>query len=322
MLPDKLIASDDVPTLDVAVQEAIEWEVMLRGGDASPDERGKFEDWRRADPSHEAAWARLQARLGRFSALEGVSGAAVRRAVDEPSRTRRRLLKVGAGAAAAVLAGVGTRALVKAFALDADFHNANAAPESVALNDGVRLTLGASTRIYVPSEGQQRDIFVASGQIATGAQAGARNSVAVGTRDGMVQTGTAKLSVDALRMHTVVAVQGGDALLTDRRGGRVKATDGTAWSLSSHRIQRMPETSSDIFAWTSGTLVVLDRAVPDVVETLGRYFKGYIRFPSTALNRRVSGVFPLDDVEASLRQLAEGLGLTLKFYGKAVAVAT
>lgn len=322
MLPDRLIASDDVSTLDVAVQEAIEWEVTLRGGDASSDERARFESWRLADPSHEAAWARLQARLGRFSALEGASGAAVQRAVDEPSHTRRRLLKIGTGVAAGVLAGVGTRKLVKVFALDADFHNGNAAPEHVALNDGVRLTLGASTRIYVPGRRPQGDIFVASGQIATGALAAAGSPVAVGTRDGMVQTSTARLSVDALRMHTVVAVQGGDAILTDRSGGRVKAVDGTAWSLSSHRIQRMPETSSDIFAWTTGTLVVLDRAVPDVVETLGRYFKGYIHFPNAALNRRVSGVFPLDDVEASLRQLAEGLGLTLNFYGKSLAIAT
>ncbi|KKB60846.1 histidine kinase, partial [Robbsia andropogonis] len=124
------------------------------------------------------------------------------------------------------------------------------------------------------------------------------------------------------RMHTVVAVQGGDAILTNRNGGHVKASDGTVWSLSSHRILQMPETSSDIFAWTNGTLIVLDRAVPDVVETLGRYFKGYIRFPNAALNRRVSGVFSLDDIEASLRQLAEGLGLILDFYGNALAIAT
>ncbi|MDR6380766.1 DUF4880 domain-containing protein [Paraburkholderia caribensis] len=322
MLPDKLTASDDVPTLDVAIQEAIEWEVALRAGDVSSDERARFENWRLADPSHDAAWAKLQARLKKFSALEGASSAAVRRAVDEPSHTRRRLLKIGAGVATGVLAGVGTKELIKAFALDADLHNGDAAPENVALDDGVRLTLGASTRVYVPAKGPQGDIFVASGQIATGARAEASSLIAVRTRDGMVQTSTAKLSVDALRTHTVVAVQGGDAILTDRNGGRVKAIDGTAWSLSSHRIQRMPETSSDIFAWTTGTLVVLDRAVPDVVETLARYFKGYVRFPSAALSRRVSGVFPLDDIEASLRQLAEGLGLSLNFYGKALAIAT
>ena len=60
MLPDKLTASDDVPTLDVAIQEAIEWEVALRAGDVSSDERARFENWRLADPSHDAAWAKLQ----------------------------------------------------------------------------------------------------------------------------------------------------------------------------------------------------------------------------------------------------------------------
>uniref|UniRef100_E1TIP9 Anti-FecI sigma factor, FecR n=1 Tax=Burkholderia sp. (strain CCGE1003) TaxID=640512 RepID=E1TIP9_BURSG len=321
MLHDRLTASDDVPTLHSAVQEAIEWEVTLRDGDVSSTVQAQFENWRLADPSHEAAWAKLRSRLGRFSALEGASGAAVRRAVNEPSSTRRRMLKIGAGVAAGVLAGVGTRELIKVFALDADYHNGTAVPERVALNDGVPVTLGASTRIYAPQDQPRGNIFLASGQIATGFRAGPRDWVAVATRDGMVQTRGARLSVDALRRHTVVAVQGGDAILADRRGGRVRATDGTAWSLSSERIKLMPETSGDIFAWTSGTLVVLDRPVPDVVETMGRYFAGYIRFPDSALNRRVSGVFPLDDVKGSLRQLAEGLGLTLNFYGKALAVA-
>jgi len=322
MLHDRLTAPDDVPTFDSAVQEAIEWEVTLRDGDVSSEEQAQFEAWRLADPLHEAAWARLQSRLGRFSALEGASGTAVRRAINEPSPTRRRMLKIGAGVAAGVLAGVGTRELIKVFALDADYHNGSAAPERVALNYGIPVTLGVSTRIYVPNDQPRGNIFLASGQIATGFRSGPTDLVAVATRDGMVQASCAKLSVDALRLHTVVAVKGGDAILTDRRGGRVMAADGTAWSLSSERIKRMPETSDDIFAWTSGTLVVLDRAVPDVVETLGRYFKGYIRFPSAALSRRVSGVFPLDDIEGSLRQLAEGLGLTLNFYGKALAIAT
>ncbi|WP_236693720.1 FecR/PupR family sigma factor regulator, partial [Robbsia andropogonis] len=58
------MASTDVSTLDVAVQEAIEWEVILRSGDVSSEQRASFDDWRRADPSHETAWARLQAKLG------------------------------------------------------------------------------------------------------------------------------------------------------------------------------------------------------------------------------------------------------------------
>lgn len=322
MLPDKLIVSGDVSALHVSVREAIEWELMLRDGDVSPEQRAQFESWRLADPSHEAAWAVLQARLARFSALKNASGTAVRRAVDEPSHARRRLLKVGTGVAAGVLAGVGARELIKVFALDADIHNSNVAAKSVALDDGVRLTLGASTRVYLPRKQTQRDIVLASGQIATAAYPGASGFVEIGTRDGVIQTRNARLSVDALHMHTVVAVQGGDAILKSRKGELVRATNGTVWSLSMQRIEQMPETSADVFAWVSGTLIVLDRAVPDVVETLGRYFKGYIYFPSAATNRRVSGVFPLDDVEASLRQLAEGLGLTLNFYGKALAVAS
>ncbi|RDU95137.1 DUF4880 domain-containing protein [Trinickia dinghuensis] len=311
-----------VAAIHPAVQEAIEWEVRLRGGDVSQPERDQFDAWRRADPAHEDAWARLQERLARLQALQRAPSVAVRRALNEPSHARRRVLKAGAGFATLVMAGIGTRELVRVYSLDADYHNGNTAPEKIALSDGRPMTLGASARVYAAEDNSQGHIYLAAGQIATGGTRADSQALVVKTRDGIVRTDSARLSVDALRLHTVVAVQGGDATLLSHAGEPVHASDGSVWSLSPRRIARMPETSSDIFAWTHGTLVVLDRAVPDVVETLGRYYNGYIRFPQAALSRRVSGVFPLDDPTAALRQLAEGLGLSLKLYGNVLAVAS
>lgn len=322
MLSDKLTSANGVATLDSAAEKAIEWEVRLREAQVPQVERDQFDAWRRADPAHEAAWTQLQDRLARFSALQQAPGAAVRRALQEPSHARRRMLKAGAGVAVVALAGIGTRQVVKVYSLDADLRNGQTSPKTIALNDGTALTLGASTRVYTAEGRPQGRIYLASGQIATGDAAAHIQRLVVTTRDGQVQTNGARLSVDALKRHTVVAVQGGDAMLVGREGPPVHASDGSVWSLSSNRIARMPETSADIFSWTRGTLVVLDRAVPDVVETLGRYYHGYIRFPEAALSRRVSGVFPLDNVDAALRQLAEGLGLSLQFYGKVLAVAS
>lgn len=320
-MPDQLTSMNGVAELDPVAQEAVDWEVRLRAGDIAQEERKEFEAWRREDPSHEEAWARLQERLSRLGALQGASGVAVRRALDEPSHARRRLVKAGAGAAAAVLVGVGSRQLITTYSLNADYHNGNTSPERISLGDRTPVTVGASARMYTDGR-PQGDVYLASGQIATGDDSRHYQPVVVTTRDGVVRTKGARLSVDVLRLHTVVAVQGGDATLSALNEQRVRVPDGSVWSLSSGRIARMPETSSAIFSWTHGTLVVLDRPVPDVVETLGRYYSGYIRFPRAALSRRVSGVFPLNDVEAALRQLAEGLGFSLKLYGNVLAVAT
>jgi transmembrane sensor len=320
MLSDQL--TRDHATLDAAALAAIDWEVRLRDPEVTSKEREQFDDWRRANPVHEDAWVRLQARLDSFRSLKGASAAAVQRALQEPSHTRRRMLKAGVGVAAGIIVGVGTRELVSHYSLDADYRNGSVAPKTLALNDGVPVTLGASTRLY-GSDGQRREgFYLASGQIATGLTTGVTSPFVVMTRDGMVQTEGARLSVEALQLHTVVAIRGGDAVLCARGVSRVRAPDGTAWALSNGRITQMPETSTEIFSWTRGTLVVLDRPVPDVVETLGRYFRGYIRFPKSAMSRRVSGVFPLNDVEAALRQLAEGLGLSLDVYGKVFAVVS
>lgn len=322
MLSDELKSPNGEAALDPVVRQAIEWEIRIRGKDLAPGERDRFDGWRRADPAHEHAWARLQGRLSKLDALQSASGPAVRHALHEPSHNRRRLLKAGVGAAAVALAGIGTRRLVKVYSLDADFHNSSASPERTVLASGTPLTLGAGARVYAQPDRAAGELYLASGQIVTGNSVASQRQIAVSTRDGMVRTAGARLSVEVLSLHTVVAVKGGNALLSAHDGARIQAVDGSVWSISSGRTTPMPETSDDIFSWTRGTLVVLDRAVPDVLETLGRYFRGYIQFPERVLSRRVSGVFHLNDVEAALRQLAETLELALHLYGGAVAVAS
>jgi transmembrane sensor len=312
---------DATPSLDAAAKEAIDWEVRLRSGEISLAEREAFAAWRESDPAHEEAWKRLQDRLGKLRPLQAASGEAVRRALDEPSRTRRRLAKAGAGLAVAVVAGAGVRQLISTLSLDADYRNRDTVPQRIALDDSISATAGVDARVYL-GDRARGEVFLAKGQIAIDGGGMRNQNVVVSTRDGMISAERAHLSVDVLRLHTVVAVQGGEAVLTGRQGIRVHASDGSAWSLSSRGITRMPETSADIFSWTRGRLVVLDRAVPDVLETLGRYFSGYIHFPESALTRRVSGVFPLDDVEGSLRQLAEGLGFSFNVYQNVFAVAS
>ncbi|MBN3809460.1 DUF4880 domain-containing protein [Paraburkholderia sp. Ac-20347] len=317
----KLTSGSAADALDRAAQEAIDWEIRLRDDRITAAEREAFDAWLRTDQAHEDAWARLQERLGRFGALQGSSSDAVRRALDVPSRGRRRALKAGVGVATAVLAAVGTREMVKAFALDADYRNGRAAQQRISLSDETPLTVGASTRLYTADQGQGH-VYLAAGQLATDQSRTHWQPIVVTTRDAAISTEGARVSVDVLRLHTVVAVEGGDALLSVHAGKRVLIPDGSAWSVSAGKIARLPETSADIFSWTQGALVVLDRPFSDVVETLQRYYSGYIRFPESAYRRRVSGVFSLGDIEAALSQLAESLGFSLRCYGRVLAVAT
>ncbi|MFM0482598.1 DUF4880 domain-containing protein [Paraburkholderia strydomiana] len=322
MLSDQLKAPGGAAPTDSAVEEAVQWEVRLRADDVTQRDRDRFEVWRRANPANEQAWIRLQERLARFASLRGASSAAVRSALNERSHARRRMLKAGVGVGALALAAIGTRELIKTYSLDADYRNGDTAPQTVALKDGTPVILGASARAYSVEGDARSDVYLASGQILANSSATKRSQVVVRTRDGTAITSNARLSVDALRHHTVVAIQGGDATLATPGGSSVHVDDGSVWSLSSRQIVRMPETAADIFAWRRGTLVVLDRPLPDILETLGRYYGGYIRFPEAALARRVSGVFALNDAEAALRQLANGLGLSLALYGKVLAVAS
>jgi len=312
----------DVAALDAAAKEAIQWEVRLRNGTLPDRELKEFEAWKAARSANADAWERLQARLARLRGLRGTSAQAVRQALDEPSHTRRRVLKIGAGLATLAGVGVATRQLVRSYGLDADYRNPGVAAERVALADGVPVTLGASARVYRDDDGSsQSDIFLASGPIIAEARGTAAKAMSISTRYGMVRAERARVGVDSLKFHTVVAVQGGDALLYTRGGSSVRIQDGSAWSLRGGEVAQMPESAPDVFAWEHGALVVINRPVPDLVETLSRYFGGYIHFPQTALAHNVSGVFMLTDAKASIKQLASTLGLSVNFYGQGLAVA-
>lgn len=60
MKAESATAMSAAPAIDRAAKETINLKVSLHGGDLTPNERARFEAWRRADPSNEDAWARLR----------------------------------------------------------------------------------------------------------------------------------------------------------------------------------------------------------------------------------------------------------------------
>jgi transmembrane sensor len=311
-------------TVDPVAQRAIEWELMLRSGGESSFDRAQFEAWLCADPANAAAWSRLQERLGRLKGLQQASGAAVREALDEPVRSRRALLATGAGVGICTLAGLGVHQLITTYAFDADYWNSRStAPLRARLPDGTQVLLGASARIYAGAHRPAGDIYLASGQITASRPASGHSVTLVQTRDGAVLAeASARLSIDLLTSHTVIAVERGDASIISRSGVKARMASGSAWSLSANYVRQMPETAGNIFSWVSGQLIVLDRPVEDIIETFGRYYPGIVRYPSSIRGRQVSGLFSLNQIELALRQLAEGLGLSMSLYGKLAAIAT
>ena len=63
-------------------------------------------------------------------------------------------------------------------------------------------------------------------------------------------------------------------------------------------------------AWRRGKLIVTDQRLRDVLTALGRYRRGLVVcVPTAACERRVSGVFGVDDPSQTLAEIEANLGL-------------
>jgi transmembrane sensor len=332
----------DPSTFGESVRRAIEWEVLLHSGDATEGDARRFQDWLAQADINARAWADLQKRLSPVKSLDAVRAAAASEALRTAVAPRRAFLKAGTALGLAAVGAFGVRDLIHRFGLDADYKTGTAGSQDVALAPGVQMTMGAATRVYVSANVVGPSVQIENGQVVIRRKASSLASLSslsslpsrrphpvpvsdplvVTTQHGTITTRGTAISVDVFRGHGVVANHGGSAVIrVDGRGSQTVA-DGGVWSFGEEGFRRLPESVDDIFAWTDGSIVVENRPVSDLLDDLRRYRAGLVYFPSDSADRRISGVFPVNDVDGSLQQLADTLHLQLSFYGSYLVVAS
>ena len=297
--------------IDPAIlQEAAGWLVRFQSETLSISDRAAFDRWRARSPAHEAAWQRAEAMLRGFGQVPArIGGEALRRA-DRAGR--RQAMRTLAG-----LLVVGPAAWLGARELPwrewgADLRTGPGEQRRVELADGTQLVLNTSSAVDVDYTATQRTLWLRGGEIllTTGrdpapvhrpflvqtAQGALRalgtrfmvrddgGSVRVAVFDGAVRVRPALAEADA-----VVLAAGEQTVFTARGAAAPVAVDAAAAS------------------WTNGMLAARNWRLADLVDELGRYRRGVLRCDPAVAGLRVSGAFPLNDIDASLRLLEKTL---------------
>lgn len=319
--------------------EASGWLMLLQ---EEPDDaalRRRFEEWLRASPIHEHAWAAMQHVAGVASTMQaefadrwrphvarGRAAAAhdgsprpsaafhpMPRPIHRPMRRPKRRLALAAAAMAlaACLAFVAGPALL--LRIEADHRTGTAERQRLGLEDGSAVTLAAASAIAVSYEGGERRVSLLAGEaffeVAPDparpfrvTASGAEASV-LGTRFGV-----------SLEPHGVtVAVAEGVVQVgyPDRASvAPQKLEAGQAARLSRDgRISRAGVPPQLVASWRRGQLYVRDETMRDAVDRLRRYYAGAIVLADDALaERRVTGVYNLDDPEDALLGMVRAHG--------------
>ncbi len=297
-------------TLDIkdpVASQAIEWMVLLRSGEVSAREIAEFEGWRKADPRHEAACQRLERALGKMTACP--VDAAARKTLLKPVGRRRAMLGLLGLAGAAWT----TQRLLADDAPAqwlADLKTGTGKRHRLALAEDGHLLLNACSAINIDQAAGHTKIELISGEVMLRE---VRGRIQVQAAEGLVAARGADFAVRRSAQGLRVAVLRGELALQPRvgRGQRVRA--GELALMDARSTQLLDGRSAEAAtAWVDGVLQVRDQPLAEVVAALRDYRPGLIHIDEAAAALRVSGSFPLDDTDRSLRAIAQTLPVRIR----------
>lgn len=304
------------------VEKALAWHLRLCEKAADDSARQACAQWCSEHPAHALAYARIESLWKRFENLDAApSAAALNAGLNAGRRVSRRL---AAGGVALCILISSVLALANLFnglspaTLLADYRTAAGEQQSIALDDGSRMILNSRSAVDVEYSGTERRIVLREGEILVEVAKDASRPFVVATVHGSAQAlGTRYLvrqTQDASIVTVIESVVRACALpaLTAcaelRAGEQISLIESGLGS-----VQHVDAAAME--SWHTGTLLVDDRPLAEVLAEIARHRSGLLRFDAAALSgQRVSGVFPLRDTDKALEVIAATQPVTVKRY--------
>ena len=311
---------------DTLVQDAAHWCMRLHAEDLSEEERGEFQRWLAADPRHAAEYAEMEEIWALSELLPRTPAPELRNhAATRPFGRRRRGWKSQARAAALALLMLPTAGylgwLQGWIPSNYQRYEAEGNVRHAVLPDGSEVELDAQSAIDVAYDSRERRVRLLEGSAIFRAapragretrpfvvESAGGSTRALGTRflvsrndDGSVQVGVLEHRVAVALAHPRTGTVGrrelgeGESLRYSAEGGVEAPLGGRL---------------DDLTSWRRGLLVFDEQPLGEVVARLNRYRPGHLLVaPGALAQRRVSGVFRVADLEASLQSISDELGV-------------
>ena len=308
--------------IDLAIaMQAAEWLATLMSGATTAAEKAAWQAWRQAHPDHERAWKHIESASGGLRQLDAqASRKALLQSPISRSISRRNSLQLLAWISTIGITGwFGARSEYApgfARAALADLSTGVGERRELILPDGSRLHLNSGSAVNIRYTGTQRLLQLVQGEvfIATARETGLPyRPFLVETAQGHAQALGTRYSVRQADGNTLVAVQEGAVRLTPRHGdGNRVIQAGQGGGMTAQHILPAHAVSPDIWAWRQGLLLADAMPLRDFLHELSRYRHGLLGCDDAVAGLRISGVFPLADLDAVLLSLPDSLPVDVR----------
>ncbi|MDO8070303.1 FecR domain-containing protein [Janthinobacterium sp. SUN176] len=308
--------------IDLAIaMQAAEWLATLMSGATTPAEKTAWQQWRQAHPDHERAWQHIESVSGSLRELDAQASrkALLQRPTALPV-SRRSSLRLLAWASTIGLTG--WFGACSEYAPDftraalADLSTGVGERRELTLPDGTRLHLNSGSAVNIRYTVTQRLLQLVQGEvfIATARETGMPyRPFLVETAHGRAQALGTRYSVRQADGSTEVAVEEGAVRLLPRQGdGNLLLRAGQGGGMTAQQVLPAHAVSPDIWAWRQGLLLADAMPLRDFLHELSRYRHGLLGCDDAVAGLRISGVFPLADLDAVLLSLPDSLPVDVR----------
>ncbi|MGV1794018.1 DUF4880 domain-containing protein [Rhizobium lusitanum] len=305
--------TSDEPTEEQRDQAAL-WLAKRTGGSFGASDARKLDDWLNADRRHRRAFDDLRVLYAQLElpAQRLAARTMFRRKLALGLRPRLGWL-IPPAAAIAVFLGFCwlNPSLVENWQADIVTHQEIVS--DITLPDGSLARLGADTAVGLDFRDGRRRVRLLRGEAYFEVRHGVPGTFTVITRGDEVRDIGTKFNVDMGIAETdVVVSEGAVAVIGSNDSVPVILREGNETTLAGGRVGKIAPTDTSLaLSWMSGRLVVQGARVADVVRALERHSPRPIVVRGRLADRRISGTFPLTDVDASLETIAQAVNATL-----------
>jgi transmembrane sensor len=307
--------------IDLAIaMQAAEWLATLMSGVTTPAEKTAWHQWRQAHPDHERAWKHIESASGGLRELDAQACRTALARRPAASVSRRNSLQLLAWVTTIGITGwFGARspyAPDMARAALADIATGVGERRELTLPDGSHVHLNGGSAVNIRFSATQRLLQLVRGEvfIATARETDLPyRPFIVDTAQGQAQALGTRYSVRQADDNTLVAVEEGAVRLTPRHGdAKLVIQAGQSGGMTVQQLVPAHAVSPDIWAWRQGLLVADAMPLRDFLNELSRYRHGLLGCDDGVAALRISGVFPLADLDAVLLSLPESLPVDVR----------
>lgn len=296
-----------------AIRQAAMWYATLESNDVRQSDHEAWKAWHLSHPLHQKAWKQIEAIRADFSNIPDNIASPV---LTSASNSRRTVLKGLVVALATGSAAWSTYQLAPWERWMAGYQTAIGERREIILADGTSLSINTDTSLDVVFDDHQRLIKLYSGEILIKTAIDPHKvsrPFSVETKQGKILALGTRFSVKTDDTQTTVSVF--------EKTVKVSFKGAQQNNVMLHAEQKLHFTSSAIgvverynplsITWRSGSVTVIDVSLDALITELSRYRTGLLRCDSRIADIKVSGTFPIDDTDRSLKALENGFPISI-----------